>query len=62
MINPVESGLDLFSATMRDIFKESSWLWNIQKLQYFARVTGKNYNNMGTLNVILQGQEQKQTH
>ena len=34
----------------------------IQKLQYFARVTGKNYNNMRTLNVILQGHEQKQTH
>ena len=39
MINPVESGLDLFSATVRDMFKTD---YNDgQKLQYVARVWQK---------------------
>ena len=58
MINPVESGLDLFSATMRDMFK-TDYNYGIYKNSNILQESGKNYNNMRTLNIILQGHEQK---
>ena len=47
----MESGLDFFGAAMRDMFKKDHG-YGIYK----------NYNNMRTINIILQGHEQKQNH
>ena len=58
MINPVESGLDLFSAIVRDIFK-TDYNYGIYKNYNMLQESGKNYNNMRTQNIILQDHEQK---
>ena len=60
MINPVESGLDLFTATMRDMFKKD-YGCRIYKIYNILLESGKDYNNMRTHNIILllQGHEQK---
>ena len=52
MINPVESGLDLFTATMRDMFKKD-YGCRIYKIYNILQESGKNYNNMRTHNIIL---------
>ena len=60
MINPVESGLDLFSAIVRDMFKtDYNYGHGIYKNYNMLQESGKNYNNMRTHNIILQGHEQK---
>ena len=59
MINPVESGLDLFSAIVRDMFK-TVYNYGIFKKYNVLQQSGKNYNNMRTHNIILQGHEQKE--
>ena len=58
MINPVESGLDLFSAIVRYIFK-TDYNYGIYKNYNMLQESGKNYNNMRTHNIILQDHEQK---
>ena len=58
MINPVESCLDLFSAIVRDMFK-TDYNYGIYKNYNMLQESGKNYNNMRTHNIILQGHEQK---
>ena len=44
MINPVESGLDLFSAIVRDVFK-TDYNYGIYKNYNMLQESGKNYNN-----------------
>ena len=58
MINPEESGLDLFSAIVRDMFK-IEYNHGIYKNYKVFQESGKNYSNMRTHNIILQGHEQK---
>ena len=58
MINPVESGLDLFSAIVRDMFN-TDYNYGIYKKYNMLQQSGKNCNNMRTHNIILQGHEQK---
>ena len=58
MINPVESGLDLFSAVVKDMLK-TDYNYGIYKNYNMLQESGKNYNNMRTHNIILQGHEQK---
>ena len=58
MINPVERGLDLFSAIVRDMFK-TGYNYGIYKNYNMLQECGKNYNNMRTHNIILRGHEQK---
>ena len=58
MINPVESGLDLFSCIVRDMFK-TDYNYGIYKKYNVLQQSGKNYNNMRTHNIILQGHEEK---
>ena len=58
MINPVERGLDLFSAIVRDMFK-TGYNYEIYKNYNMLQESGKNYNNMRTHNIILRGHEQK---
>ena len=58
MINPVESGLDLFSAIVRDVFK-TDYNYGIYKNYIMLQESGKNYNNMRTHDIILCGHEQK---
>ena len=58
MINPVESCLDFFSAIVRDMFK-TDYNYGIYKNYNMLQESGKNYNNMRTHNIILQGHEQK---
>ena len=58
MINPVESGLDLFSAIVRDVFK-TDYNYGIYKNYNMLQESGKNYNSMRTHNIILRGHEQK---
>ena len=58
MINPVESGLDLFSAIVKDMLK-TDYNYGIYKNYNMLQESGKNYNNMRTHNIILQGHEQK---
>ena len=60
-MNPEESGLDLFSAIVRDMFK-IDYNYGIYKNYKVLQESGKNYSNMRTHNIILQGHEQKQTH
>ena len=57
MINPVESGLDLFSAIVRDMFK-IDYNYGIYKNYKVLQESVKNYSNMRTHNIILQGHEQ----
>ena len=52
MINPVESGLDLFSAIVRDVFK-TDYNYGIYKNYNMLQESGKNYNNMRTHDIIL---------
>ena len=59
MINPVESGLDLFSAIVRDMFK-TNYNYGIYKNYNMLQESGKNYNNMRTHKIILQGHEQEE--
>ena len=58
MINPVESGLDLFSAIVKDMLK-TDYNYGIYKNYNMLQESGKNYKNMRTHNIILQGHEQK---
>ena len=58
MINPVERGLDLLSAIVRDMFK-TDCNYGIYKNYNMLQESGKNYNNMRTHNIILRGHEQK---
>ena len=58
MINPVESGLDLFSAIVRDMIK-TDYKYGIYKKYNMLQESGKNCNNMRTHKIILQGHEQK---
>ena len=58
MINPVESDLDLFSAIVKDMLK-TDYNYGIYKNYNMLQESGKNYNNMRTHNIILQGHEQK---
>ena len=58
MINTVESGLDLFSAIVKDMLK-TDYNYGIYKNYNMLQESGKNYNNMRTHNIILQGHEQK---
>ena len=58
MINPVERGLDLFSAIVRAMFK-TDYNYGIYKNYNMLQESGKNYNNMRTHNIILRGHEQK---
>ena len=58
MINPVERGLDLFSAIVRDMLK-TGYNYGIYKNYNMLQESGKNYNNMRTHNIILRGHEQK---
>ena len=60
MINPVESGLDLFSAIVRDMFK-TDYNYGIYKNYNMLQESGKNYN-MRTHNIILQGHEKNKNH
>ena len=54
----MESGLDLFSAIVRDVFK-TDYNYGIYKNYNMLQESGKNYNNMRTHDIILWGHEQK---